>query len=442
MLGQAIKKIEAYNRFGSKPGLERISELLRLLGEPQKGLRVIHVAGTNGKGSVCRYVYSALLACGYRAGLFTSPYLESFTERIELSGKPIEGKDLFPIAERVIGQAEKMVAQGKESPTEFEVVTAIALCYFKEQRADFVVLEVGLGGRADATNVIDEPLICAITSISRDHTEYLGDSLESIAREKAGIVKEGRPVVSAVRDAAAKAAIREICALRKAPFYDVSELGVQILSQSLSGSVFTFSGKKEQAAFGKEIAISMCGSHQIRNALCALRILELLSCRCGISLPQEACLKGLKEARQPARIEILGEKPWMVVDGAHNPESAGALCDTLLPWVRGKRVLVVAGILMDKDAGAIARELRRIGTDFILTEPDSPRKLPAKALGEVFGKVGVKGWIRQCPSCEEAVETSLALIREEEEKGKPYEAVVYTGSLYLVGHIRRMLGKK
>jgi len=269
----ALKKISEFAKFGSILGLERMNELMARLGDPQKDLKVIHVAGTNGKGSVCRFIYEVLRANGYSAGLYTSPFIEDFCERIENDGEKISEEALERCTLRVVEKAEEMIASGSDSPTEFEIVTAIAFLYFSMERPDFVVMEVGLGGRGDSTNIIEAPLISVITSISYDHMDRLGNTLEEIAREKAGIIKKKVPVVINVKD---KGAARVIAgkAYREGSFlYDAGKLKTHIGDFGLQGT--SFDVMIDEKSY-HDIKISMPGRHQVDNAATALAAIEIL----------------------------------------------------------------------------------------------------------------------------------------------------------------------
>lgn len=434
ILEKAIKKITAFQRFGSKPGLSRIKELTRRLGNPQQNLRMIHVAGTNGKGSVSRYLYCVLNACGYRTGLFTSPYLEEFTERIELADQQITPEDLLVFTDQVLLQAERMVEEGLESPTEFEILTAIAFCYFQKKQAEFVVLEVGLGGIGDSTNVIEEALVSCITTISLDHMDYLGDTIQEIAREKAGIIKPGIPVVSGVIDEKAKAVICQVASEKGAPFVDASGFDYTITSQNLHGNLFDV--KLSEGCY-QGIQISMLGEHQVQNAICALAVLEILNKEYGIFLPEEKIREGLKKAKQKGRIELLYDNPYLFIDGAHNMESTLAL-QNVMKNLPGSNILMIAGLLKDKDALGICQVWREIGKDFILTEPDHERKLDVDKLKDILIDVGIRGNLRVIPNPHQAVETVL----DEMIKGnnpRDYNSVIFTGSLYFIGKVRTIV---
>lgn len=423
---ETLEKIHDLNRFGSRLGLERMEILMRYLGNPEDDLKIIHVAGTNGKGSVCRYLSSSLRACGYRVGMYTSPYLEHFTERIEWEEQPIAENDLIRCGEMVFSQVEKMVAEGLDSPTEFEVVTAIALVYFKEKGSDFVVLEVGLGGTGDSTNVIKSPLACAITSISFDHMQYLGNTLEAIAREKAGIMKEGVPMVCCVKDSEPLEAIREEARRKNAPLYEAALDTIRDVQTSIDGSVFDAEVMGRRSGI---VSISMPGRHQIENALCALNVLEVLQQTYHVALPEAAVLSGMKRAVQHGRLEILERNPFVLIDGAHNRAGVEMLERTVREHFQGKKILLIIGILADKEVDEMVRWFVKLGADIAAAEPDNPRKLPARQLCEAVKRHGVSCMVAGNP--EEAV--TFAKKRKVE-----YDVVIFAGSLYLIGKIREL----
>lgn len=422
----AINKIHEFLRFGSVLGLERMNVLLDKLGNPQDDLAVIHVAGTNGKGSICRYVYEVLQAAGYKTGLYTSPYIEVFNERIEFDGAYIADEDLNRCTEIVLAKSKEMVEEGDESPTEFEVVTAIAFLYFQEQKADYVVLEVGLGGRGDSTNVVKNPLACIIASISLDHTDRLGNTIPEIAFEKAGIIKAGCPVISSTDRPEAKAVFIERAAELGAAFYDAQQLTCKILRQTLEGYCF------ETEIFGQkyDIEISMLGKHQIQNALAALYALALLNKQKSIAVTMEAVKQGFKRAKQIGRFEILRRNPFVIIDGAHNPDGSKALREAVLRHFNGKKILMTVGILQDKDVDEVLDNFLAITNDFVVTEPDNPRKLPAADLAEMITTKGGNCIIIESPK--DAAEYA-------KQRDQEYDLLLFAGSLYLIGEIRGYL---
>ncbi|MDO4552157.1 MAG: folylpolyglutamate synthase/dihydrofolate synthase family protein [Bacillota bacterium] len=424
---EALARIHEFERFGSRLGLERIRLLLKLLGNPQKDMKVIHVAGTNGKGSVCRFLYSVLQAHGFRTGLYISPFLERFTERIEFDGREISPEDLARCTEDVLKQVERMLAMGEESPTEFEVVTAIAFLYFSRKPVDFLVLEVGLGGRLDSTNVVEKPLASVITSIDRDHMAQLGDSLVEIAGEKAGIIKEGCPVVYRAGAPEAAREIRRIAGEKGSLCLDAAAGRARVLEEAPEGCRFTAEIGEER---WPELSLSMGGLHQVENALTALQTLSLLQKQGLLRLEEEKLRKGLKAARQPGRFEILRREPWLILDGAHNAAGARSLADTAGRLFPGKKLLLVLGMLADKEVDAMLECFFRLEGELAATEPDSARRLPAAELcrrAEALGRP-----CRCLGSWQEAC-------RYIEEHLNEYEVCVAAGSLYLIGAVRGVL---
>ncbi len=422
-----IDRIHEFNRFGSVLGLERMGTLMEKLGDPHEDLRVIHVAGTNGKGSVCKFLEEGLSSCGYEVGLFSSPFVECFNERIRLGGRNISDGDLESYGRRVLDAAAEMVADGLESPTEFEVVTAIALLYFAEMKADIAILEVGLGGRGDSTNIIEKPLICAITSISYDHMNVLGDTLEKIAAEKAGIIKPGVPVVSNVDDHGAASVIARKAYEKGSRLYDVSRISSGVESET------PFSQTVTMEIYGtdySDVEISMAGEHQRENLKTALAIIEVLRKAGKIKVERGALYAGLKRAAQPGRFEIMSEDPFVVIDGAHNAAGAKALLETVRRHFAGMRILLVTGMLADKDVDDILGSFVEITDDIIATEPNNPRKLEAEELAERLAGAGVRPRIAKSP--EESLRLAESLMGD-------HDVILFAGSLYLISDIRRLI---
>lgn len=433
----AIEKIHQFNRFGSRLGLERMTVLLDKLGNPHDGLDVIHVAGTNGKGSVCKYLEEGLTACGYKVGLYTSPFIEKFNERIRLGGEDISDEDLQSFTERVLKASDEMVAEGLDSPTEFEVVTAIAFLYFKEKGADITVLEVGLGGSGDSTNVVKKPMACAITSISFDHMDRLGDTLAEIAENKAGIIKEGVPVVSNVPEREAAQVIARTAYEKNSKLYDVSKNKFMIFDET------PFSQKVSMEVLGtdySDIEISMTGKHQGENLKTALTMIEILRRERKIRVERSKLYEGLKKAVQPGRFEVLvggadddvhlSTGAMVIIDGAHNEAGARALQETVKKYFDGQRILLVTGMLADKQIDDILKYFSQITDKMIITEPDNPRKLSVDELGEVLDKMGIE------PIKAKTAEESVELAESMQDK---YDLILFAGSLYLIGDVRRIV---
>ena len=428
-----IDKIHEFNRFGSVIGLERMNILLEKLGDPHKDLRVIHVAGTNGKGSVCKFLEEGLSSCGYNVGLYTSPFIECFNERIRLGEKNISDEDLEGFSMKVLSAAEEMVAEGDDSPTEFEVVTAVALLYFAEKEADIVILEVGLGGKGDSTNVVDKPLICAICSVSYDHMDRLGNTIEEIAADKAGIIKPSVPVISNVDNHAAAAVIARTAYEKESRLYDISDIKPEIFDKSLFRPFVTLE------CYGtdyRNVEISMVGRHQSENLKTALSVIEVLRKSGEIKVERSLLYEGLKKAVQPGRFEVLKkgseEKGTrvVIVEGAHNEAGAYALCDTMKENFRDKKILLVTGMLADKQTDKILKAFIDITHDIIATEPDSPRKLKTDELAAQIRRMGIEPIISD--DVEDSVRLAISI-------WKNYDVVLFAGSLYLIGHVRRML---
>ena len=382
------------DKFRDPENLSRMRRLMDKLGNPQDNLRFVHIAGTNGKGSVSRFIYEILEASGYKAGIFTSPYIERFNERIEVDHNLISDSDLNRLTDTVMKAAEalgrELAEAGSLEPrktpvTEFDMITAAAFLYFNEVKADPVVLEVGLGGRGDSTNVIRTPLACVITTIGMDHTDRLGNTLGEIAGEKAGIIKTECTVISAVTGEEAKSAIRDKALEQSAEFIDVSETKTQITERSLSGTEFTVSG-------GKSYRIRMAGDHQVRNALTAIRTVDALVRNGSVNTDEAAVRKGLATAVQPGRMEVIRrESPVIVLDGAHNPEGAEALAKTCGELFGGKRVLLVTAMMKDKNIDGILSSFAKAADRFIFTRTEDLRSAEPETLAEraaAFGAVG------------------------------------------------------
>jgi len=435
---EALNYIHGLNRFGTKLGLHNITKLLELLGDPHKNIKIIHVAGTNGKGSTCAMIDSILRAAGYKVGLYTSPYLEVFNERMRVNGENISNDDLARLTEMVRQKAVYMMENNLGAPTEFEVVTAIGFLYFKEQAVDFLVLEVGMGGRLDATNVAT-PLVSVITPISFDHQQYLGNTLRDISREKCGIIKPGVPVVSAPQEDEAMAVIEETCKERKCSLTKVINSSADRIPGTVSyrpiaGRVggMTFDLYTLQAEY-KELKIGLIGKHQLDNAATAVSAVELLSTG-GIKIPKDAIYKGLREARWPGRLEIMKERPTVLIDGAHNIAGVRTLKAALREYFHDKKKILVVGILEDKDYREMLKELVPVADTVICTAPDNPRALSATRLAEtvsdIFPKNQLKLYTRE--KIEDAVELASSLANDE-------DMVVFAGSLYMIGHVRTLL---
>ena len=363
---QSRRYIASKAVFGSVLGLDRIKKLLELLGNPQKKLRVIHIAGTNGKGSTAGFIAEILKQQGYKTGKYISPYVVKFTERIQVDNKYITQKNLAQIITKVKLCAEKLT----ESPTEFEIITAGAILYFYEQNCDFAVIETGLGGCFDATNVFDAPLVSVITSVSLDHTQVLGDTLDKIAYEKCGIIKQNRTVISAPQSKDAIEVIREQAKQKNSKLILADEQKIIVKQIGFTGVKFAYKGL--------DYAISLTGRHQVINAVCTLETIEELKNQ-GVTIQENAVKKGLKEAQNPARLQILSKEPLIILDGAHNSAGIDALIATLKE-ITSKKPITIMGMLRDKEYQKAIKSIAGYSRCFIAVEVDNPRTLTADEL--------------------------------------------------------------
>ncbi len=423
---EAIAYINNFTWSSSRMGLERTAELLQKVGDPQKKLKFIHVAGTNGKGSTCAMTERILREAGYRTGFYPSPYLQDFRERIQVNGEYIPGEKLAEITERVAAEADAM----EDHPSQFELVTAIGMLYFVDMRCDYVVLETGMGGELDSTNVIDPPEVAVLTNIGLDHTEYLGNTVEEIARTKCGILKAGSSAVSYRNTSEVMAVIRKTCSDRGIPLYTAPPLAGENgedkdalvpLKHDLTGQRFRRSGK--------EYHLSLLGRHQLRNAATVLKIVEALRER-GVLLPEEAVEKGFARVEWPARFEVLSRKPLFILDGGHNPQCAEALTENIREYLANESgqasVTFLIGMLADKDYRHTLELLAPFGAAWVCITPESPRALPAEKLAETIREMIPESPVCSCEETEDGIGAAL-----------DYDLpVIAFGSLYSAGRIR------
>lgn len=417
---EAIKYIHSVSNFFCKPGLERVIELCHGLGDPQKELKFIHVGGTNGKGSFCAMTDSILRAQGYKVGLYTSPFVRVFNERMRVNGENIPNETLARLTERARTVADKMADQ----PTEFELITAIAFDYFREERCDVVILEVGMGGRLDATNIIDSPLLSVITGISIDHTSFLGNTVTEIAAEKAGIIKPGCPTLWGGSDPGAEAVIAEKAKKMQSTLYKTAYNEMKNITLSLSGTTFDFGGYTD-------LQINLLGEYQPRNAANVLSAIEILSDVLPVS--EEAIREGLENAKWPARFEIIGREPIIIFDGAHNAEGISAAVKSAKEYFANESLIVVSGVLRDKDYHKIASDIAKISHRGFTITPDSPRALPA----ETYAKVLTDHGCHSTP-CESVVDALNQAVFSAKEENK---AILILGSLYTYAEVMDALEK-
>lgn len=405
--------------------LARMGELLSALGNPHLKLPALHIAGTKGKGSTAKMISSVLEAAGYRVGLFTSPHLHDFRERIAVNEQPIPMEEVAWWVELIEPIASRIPSSFGPLST-FEVMTALAFSYFVASHVDIQVLEVGMGGRLDATNVV-QALVSVITSISLDHTEVLGHSIGEIAREKAGIVKEDGLVVCSPQRPEAAAIIEEVCRERGVHLIRVGQdVTWKALEQSLEGQAFSYKGLLDEY----RLWIPLLGQHQIENASAALAALEALSLR-GWSIPKDSITRGMGQARWPGRLEVLRRSPFLVVDGAHNVDSAHRLREAICSLFDSRRVVLLFGASADKDIPGMAEELASLSDTVIVARSQHPRAAEPEAVAKEFLAWGA---IPQVIS-----EVPLALAQAMEMAGGD-DLILVTGSLFLVAEVREALG--
>lgn len=415
-----VEYIHQLGRFSGAPGLHRIRALTEALGNPQKQLKFIHIAGTNGKGSTAVMLASVGQCAGYRVGLFTSPYLVRFHERIQVNGVQITDGDLARLTERVAEAVRGLALPADESIGEFEFVTAVALLYFVEQKCDFVVLEAGLGGEFDATNVIDAPMVNVITAISLDHTAVLGDTVSAIARTKAGIIKPGSVVVcSPEQPVEALGEIVAACSRAGVSLHVPG--GAEIRSTGLEGTVFRY--------YDGEYRLTMPGRHQVSNALTVMHTAIGLR-TAGFPIPQDAIRQGLANARLPGRLEKIADAPLVLLDGAHNPGGIQALCQALDEFLAGRRLFAVMGMVSDKAAAECAAQIARRATAFFACAPDIDRALPAAELAALAARDCAD--TQACGTLAHALACAQATACAE-------DCILLCGSLYLVGEAEKIL---
>lgn len=422
---EALEYINDKDKFGSRLGLDSIRILLNLLGNPQNELKYIHIGGTNGKGSTASYISHVLKAGGYKTGLFTSPYIERFNERIQINGEDIPDEALGRITGIIRDKANTMVNLGYEHPTTFEIITAIAFIYFQEEKTDYVILEVGLGGRFDSTNIIEKPLAVVITTIDYDHTDVLGKTLKEIAYQKGGIIKENSMLVSYPQDIEALTVLKEISKDKNAEFNLCDMRNIKIKSTNNKGSVFDFKYKNIEM---KNMEVSMLGEYQVYNAALALTTLHLLKEKSLISIKEDEMRQGLKATKWPGRLEVLGEEPIFLIDGAHNVQGAFQLKKSLKLFEYNRLILGI-GILKDKDTSHMIELLAPMADIIVATEVNMPRKLKAEALRAEASKYNEEIYVVK--DLKNAINKTLELANKD-------DMIVFGGSLYLIGEVRTL----
>ena len=425
---EALDYIHNSHRFGMKLGLESTEKLMELLGNPQDELNIIHVAGTNGKGSICSFIAKVLEKSGYKVGLFTSPYLEVFNERIRINGENITDEHIAKSVSEVKLRIDKMLAEGYESPTEFEIVTAMAFLIYKWENVDYAVMEVGLGGRYDSTNIIKNPLVSVIASISLDHTRVLGDTIAKIAYEKGGIIKKDSAVVVYSQGDEAEDVLKKIAAEENAEFIEADFNSINVKKDDVNSQIFDFSINGKEF---KDMEIKLIGEHQVRNCVTALNAIDYLR-RSGkvANITDESVKAGILETKWPGRVEKVMENPTFIIDGAHNEDGARSLRKVLDKYFADRNLVLMLGMLEDKDIDTVLEILMPVFDKVVVTEPDNPRKISADKL-----KAKIEKYTGNVEAVEK-IEDALERVLEVAEEG---DVVISAGSLYMIGEVRTLL---
>ncbi len=419
-VNESINYIHAHYWKDSTPGLERIRDLLNRIGNPEKKLKYVHIAGTNGKGSTAAMTASILAKAGYRVGLFTSPYIYRFHERMQVNGVQISDEDLVEIVEFVQPHADAM----PQHPTEFELVSCIGFEYFARQQCDIVVLEVGMGGALDSTNIIPCPEVAVVTNIGLDHTDYLGDTVEEIAANKAGIFKEGGHAVVYRGTPGVEAVFEKVCAEKNVCLKKADFDGLVLHHHDLTGQIFDCGERKD-------LELPLLGDHQLHNAAVVLSIADTLR-ELGWHISEENIRDGLRDTTWPGRFDIAGKNPLFIIDGGHNPQCIEALVKNVEDYLAGRHVIALTGVLADKDYGDMYKPIMSKVAEFVCVTPDNPRRMLATELAEHLKRAGAVAY--PCNAVEEGVRTAI-------KKAGPDGVVLCFGSLYTIGDIKIALDR-
>ncbi len=417
------KYLKKFEETRIKPGLSRMSYLMERLGYPEREFPAVHIAGTNGKGSVGAYLLSALTAAGYRVGLYTSPHLLEVRERIAIGHEYISYEKLAETLELVKPYVEKLQEKG-DPPTYFELLTALACLYFAQEQVDLALVEVGIEGRFDATNVV-LPLLTVLTQIELEHQEFLGEDYATVLKEALGLLRSQIPCVSAERKEVAKKALAEEASLKKSSLYLLGrDARFEEVSANLSGQTFNYRGINWDF---REVEIGLLGNFQLENASLALLALEVLE-KSGLSLPELAIRQGFKRAFWPGRLQAVRDFPWVVVDGAHNPWGARVFRESLEKLFVNQRKVLIVGMLREKDVKGVVSELAQLTQEIWVTAPQSPRALDVEALAAEFLRYNIK--VKKVKRLREALERALSAVAEGDLIG-------VAGSLYLAAEALR-----
>ena len=425
----AMGYIREVGNFGSNYGLERTFRILEILNNPQKDLKLIHVAGTNGKGSVTSMITSMLRGYNYKVGMYTSPFLEEFEERIQINGKNIPKNKLADLVERVKVAVDKVIEEGYAHATEFEIITCLMLLYFKEEKVDYGVIEVGLGGRLDSTNVIT-PILSVITSISLDHTNLLGNSLSEIASEKAGIIKEGIPVVTYPQEEEALKVIEEIAKNKNSEIIKVSKdkgrfIRVYDDNEKIYQDVLVNINGEDY-----KVRLPLLGEHQITNLLVAMKAFLKVCAIEGINAEKNVILSSLKNVKWIGRLEVMKRNPLVVIDGAHNIQGIRSLKKSVQKYFKYKNIYLILGILADKQVKDMIDTITPIAKKVFALTPHSDRAELASKLRDEIIKTN-----SNCVSFERYEEAYVKALNEADSD----DLILISGSLYMIGDMRKII---
>ncbi|CAM2077008.1 bifunctional folylpolyglutamate synthase/dihydrofolate synthase [Clostridium cuniculi] len=424
---EAMKYITEVGNFGSNYGLERTHKLLEYLGNPEKDLKLIHIAGTNGKGSTTSMITEILMGAGYKVGMYTSPFIEEFEERIQINRRNIPKETLANLIDEVKVAVERVIEEGYNHPTEFEIITVLMLLYFKKEKIDFGVIEVGLGGRLDSTNVII-PILQVITSISFDHTNLLGNTLEEIAGEKAGIIKKNIPTVIYPQEEEALKVIKNKCAAMESDLYTADKDNMKFVKVVNEDKPYQLLKYKEEF----NIFLPLLGEHQILNLSVAMKVIEVLNNRKIVNITTESIIKSIKNVTWKGRLEVLSNNPYVVIDGAHNIQGIKTLSRNIKKYFKYENLHLILGILADKDVEEMIKIITPIAKQVYAVTPNSIRAELADDLKNEIVKYNAN-----CRAFDEYEEAYLEALKNAKEN----DIILASGSLYMIGDMRKIINK-
>lgn len=424
----AMKYIKNCSKFNTSKSLDSTFKLLELLGNPEKNIKAIHIAGTNGKGSITAMLTEVLIQAGYKTGMYSSPFIEDFEERIQINGINIDKDVLSNLVTTISIQIDILISKGYEPPTEFQLITCIMFLYFSNSNIDYAVIETGLGGRLDSTNVI-QPILSIITSISLDHLNVLGNTIEEIAFEKAGIIKPSTPVVCYPQKPSVKSIIEATCKDNLSPFIEVAENCVSDLhiSDSLYQYFVVQTTKKNY-----DIELSLLGKYQLLNCATAIYATEQLQ-DLGLKITSEDLMSAMKTVKWPGRFEVMHKSPYLIIDGAHNTDGISALISSIKDYLKYDKLILIIGMLSDKSVEEIVPLIAKEAQQVITVTPNSDRSISAQDLRNIFFKYNENVYFEK--DYELALKSALY-------DAKPKDLILICGSLYMIGDMRKLIRKK